>query len=116
MAARTSISVTSASRTALTAFPAPPTAADVANGNVTANDGFTFLAVLSGDAATHQLTVQVASGVDGLTAGPRPYTVPVAASGTQIVGPFPLQYYGPQLLLNADSAQVKLAAYSLLGP
>lgn len=114
--ARTLLSVTSVSRLALTAFPAPTVAADVANGNVTPNDGATFLAVLSGDASTHGLTVTVASGVDGLTAGPRPYTVPVAASGTQVVGPFPVQFYGTQLLWNADSAQVKVAAYSLLGP
>jgi hypothetical protein len=116
MAGRTALAVTTVSRTALTAFPAPTVAGDVANGNVTPNDGATFLAVASGDAATHQLTVQVASGVDGLTAGPRTFTVPVAASGTQVVGPFPVQYYGTQLLWNADSAQIKAAAYSLLGP
>lgn len=116
MAGRTPLNVTSVSRLALTAFPAPSVAGDVANGNVSLNDGATFLAVLSGDASTHGLTVQVASGVDGLTAGPRSYTVPVAASGTQIVGPFPIQFYGSQLLFNVDSAQVKVAAYSLLGP
>lgn len=114
--ARTLLGVTSVSRLALTAFPAPSVAGDVANGNVTPNDGATMLAVLSGDANTHVLTVTVASGVDGLTAGPRSYTVPVAASGTQLVGPFPIQWYGTQLLWNADSAQVKVAAYSLLGP
>lgn len=116
MAGRTALAVTTVSRTALTAFPAPTVAGDVANGNVTPNDGATFLAVVSGDAATHQLTVQVASGVDGLTAGPRTFTVPVAASGTQVVGPFPIQFYGSQLLFNGDSAQIKVAAYSLLGP
>lgn len=116
MAGRTVLAATTVSRSALTAFPTPTVAADVTNGNVTFNDGATFLAVVSGDASTHQLTVQVEKGVDGLTAGPRPYTVPVAASGTQIVGPFPIQFYGSQLLWNADSAQVKVAAYSLLGP
>lgn len=116
MAGRTALAVASVSRLVLTPFPAPTVAGDVANGNVSPNDGATFLAVLSGDAATHGLTVQVASGVDGLTAGPRPYTVPVAASGTQIVGPFPVAFYGSQLLWNVDSAQVKVAAYSLLGP
>jgi hypothetical protein len=116
MAGRTALPVTTVTRTALTAFPTPTTAGDVANGNVTPNDGATILAVVSGDASTHGLTVTVVSGVDGLTAGPRSYTVPAAASGVQIVGPFPLQYYGSQLLWNADSAQVKVAAYSLLGP
>lgn len=116
MAGRTATTVVSVSRTALTAFPTPTVAADVTNGNVAFNDGATFLAVVSGDAATHVLTVQVERGVDGLTAGPRPFTVPVAASGVQIVGPFPIQYYGSQLLFNGDSAQIKVAAYSLLGP
>lgn len=116
MAGRTPLNVTAVSRTALTAFPTPTTAGDVANGNVTPNDGATILAVVSGDASTHGLTVTVVNGVDGLTAGPRSYTVPVAASGVQVAGPFPLQWYGSQLLWNADSAQVKVAAYSLLGP
>lgn len=116
MAGRTPTSVTSVSRTALTAFPTPTAAGDVANGNVSPNDGATFLAVVSGDASSHGLTVTVVNGVDGLTAGPRPYTVPGSASGVQIVGPFPIQYYGSQLLWNVDSAQLKVAAYSLLGP
>lgn len=116
MAGRTPLAVTSVSRLALTPLPAPTAAGDLANGNVIPNDGATFLAVVSGDAAAHGLTVQVVSGVDGLTVGPRPYTVPVAASGTQITGPFPLAFYGSQLLVNVDSAQVKVAAYSLLGP
>lgn len=116
MAGRTATSVTSVNRTALTAFPAPSVAGDVTNGNVSPNDGATFLAVVNSDgAATHGLTVQVASGVDGLTAGPRPYTLPISAN-TQIVGPFPIQFYGSQLLWNVDSTQLKVAAYSLLGP
>lgn len=116
MAARTALNATTVSRTALTPFPAPTVAADVTNGNVTPNDGATVFALLSGDASPHGLTVTVVSGVDGLTAGPRAYTVPGSASGTQIVGPFPTQFYGSQLLWNADSTQVKVAAYSLLGP
>jgi hypothetical protein len=101
----------------LTAFPAPSVAGDVANGNVSLNDGATFLAVLNADAgSTHGLTVTVVSGVDGLTAGPRSYTVPTSASGTQVCGPFPLNAYGSQLLWNVDSAQIKVAPYSLLGP
>jgi hypothetical protein len=114
--ARTALNAATVSRLVLTPFPVPTVAGDVANGNVTPNDGATLLAVLSGDASTHVLTVTVASGVDGLTAGPRSYTVPVAASGTQLIGPFPVQYYGTQLLWNADSAQIKVAAYSMLGP
>lgn len=117
MAGRTATSVTTISRTALTAFPQPSVAGDVTNGNVSPNDGATMLAVFNADAgATHGLTVTVVSGVDGLTAGPRSYTIPTSASGTQLLGPYPLQYYGSQLLFNVDSSQLKVAAYSLLGP
>lgn len=117
MAGRTPTAVTSVSRTALTAFPQPSVAGDVANGNVSPNDGATFLAVFNADGAnTYALTVTVVSGVDGLTAGPRSYTVPTSASGTQIVGPFPLLAYGSQLLWNAANANLKVSAFSLLGP
>jgi hypothetical protein len=117
MAGRTPTSVTSVSRNALLAFPAPSVAGDVTNGNVSPNDGATMFAVLNSDGAVvHNLTVQVASGVDGLTAGPRSYAIPVTASGTQLVGPFPLVFYGSQLLWNVDNALLKVALYSLLGP
>lgn len=116
MAGRTNLSVLSVSRLVLTPFPAPTVAGDLTNGNVSPNDGATFLAVLSGDVSTHVLTVQVVAGVDGLTTGPRSYTIPGSASGTQIVGPFPVQFYGSQLMWNVDSVQLKVAAYSLLGP
>jgi hypothetical protein len=117
MAGRTPTSVTSVSRTALTAFPQPSAAGDVTNGNVSPNDGATMLAVFNADAGgTHILTVEVVSGVDGLTAGPRSYTIPASASGTQLAGPFPVQFYGSQLLWNVDDTDLKVAPYSLLGP
>jgi len=115
VAGRTAVSVISVSRAGLTAVPAPATAPDVTNGNVIANDGATVLVLLNGDSATHTLTVQLAGGVDGATAGPKTYTVPV--SGTrQWTGVFPVQYFGSQLLFNLDSALVTVQAVSLLGP
>ena len=117
MAGRTATAVTSVSRTALTSFPQPSVAGDVANGNVSPNDGATFLAVFNADGSnTYALTVQVVSGVDGLTAGPRSYTVPTSASGTQVCGPFPLAAYGSQLLWNVANANLKVQPYSTLGP
>jgi len=117
MAGRTSTAVTSVSRTALTAFPQPSVAGDAVNGNVSPNDGATFLAVFNADGSnTYALTVQVVSGVDGLTAGPRSYTIPTSGSGTQIVGPFPIQFYGSQLLWNVANANLRVQPYSLLGP
>lgn len=117
MAGRTPTSVTSVNRTALTAFPAPSVAGDAVNGNVSPNDGATLLAVVNADAvSTHVLTVTLAAGSDGLAAGFRTYTIPVAASGVQITGPFPIVFYGSQLLWSVDSAQLRVAPYSLLGP
>jgi hypothetical protein len=116
MAGRTPLPVVTLTRTALTGFPTT-SFADAVNGNVFANDGATSLIVFNSDASNvHNLTVQVASGVDGLTAGPRTYAVPVSGSGTQLLGPFPLQWYGNQLLVTADSALIKLGAFSQLGP
>lgn len=116
MAGRTMIGITTVSRMLLTAFPQPTVAADVTNGNVTPNDGATFLAIFNADSVVRNVTVQLARGVDSLTAGPRPYAVPSSTSGTQVVGPFPIHFYGTQLLWNADNANIKVTAYSLLGP
>jgi hypothetical protein len=113
MAGRTPISVTSVSRTALTAIPAPATAADVANGNFCYNDGATVLVLLNTDSSAHTLTVQLASGVDGQTAGPRPLPVAISAN-QQWTGVFPVQFYGNQLGFNLDSALVKVQPVSLL--
>jgi hypothetical protein len=116
MAGRTPIGVVSVNRFALTTITVSQPA-DVANGNVTPNDGATWFAVFNADASpTHLLTVTVVNGVDGLPAGPRPYTIPGSASGTQLFGPFPIQFYGSQLLWNGDSSQIKVQPYSVLGP
>lgn len=115
MAGRTAITSISVSRAGLTAILAPSTAADATNGNVVANDGATVLIMLNSDSATHTLTVQLAGGVDGATAGPKTYTLPVSAT-RQWVGVFPVQYFGNQLLFNVDSALVNVQAVSLLGP
>lgn len=117
MAGRTATAVTKVTRTALTAFPQPSVAGDAGNGNASPNDGATFLAVYNSDAVNeYNLSVQVAAGVDGLTAGTRVWVIPVSASGTQIVGPFPVQFYGSTLLWNVGGTSLKVAAYSLLGP
>lgn len=113
--ARTQTTVLSVNRTALRATGTPP-AVDVTNGNFCLNDGATFLEITNADgASTHVLTVTVVSGVDGLTAGPRSYTVPISAA-VQKTGIFPMAFYGETILYNGDSAQLKVQPYSLLGP
>lgn len=112
---RTPLTVYPVVRTALRATPVP-VAGDVANGNIITNDGATFLELTNADGAnTHTCTVQVASGVDGLTAGPRTYTLPISAA-VQKTGVFPVAAYGPTLLINVDNANVKVNAFTLIGP
>ena len=115
--ARTPTAVTSVSRTALTAFPAPSVAGDAGNGNVSPNDGATFFAVLNSDAAVqYPLSVEVVAGIDGAAALTKVYPIPVSSAGTQIVGPFPIKFYGSRLLWNVGNTQLKVALFSLLGP
>ena len=111
MAARTALTVRSIVRTALLATTTPP-AADVTNGNICPNDGCTFLAITNVGATPHNLTVQVASGVDALLAGPRSYVIPVSAA-IQYTGIFPVQFYGSTLLINGDSTELKISVYTV---
>lgn len=115
MAARTPITPLSVVRTGLTTLPAPTTVPDVTNGNVCFNDGATALIVVNSDSSPHTLTIQVASGVDGLPAGPR--SDPILVTGQrQWTGVFPVQFYGNQLLFNIDSTLVAVQAMSFFGP
>ena len=111
MAARTLLPVVQVSRAALTTVAVPSTSPDTVNGNFCLNDGFTALLLLNTDSSQHTLTVSLASGVDGATAGPKSYPVLVTGS-PQWVGPFPLAWYGSQLNFNLDSTLVKVQAIS----
>lgn len=114
MAGRTLVPVLTCVRTALLDLPAPSQASDVANGNFCLNDGATALILLNTDGgATHTLSVQVVSGIDGVTAGPRQLTLPISAN-RKMTGVWPLQFYGNQLFFSADSALVLVQAVSLL--
>lgn len=115
MAARTSIPVLTTNRTGLTLIPAPNNVPDLVNGNVCPNDGATVLLTLNSDASPHNLTVQFAAGIDGVVAGSRVY--PIVVSGLrQWIGPFPVQFYGNQLLFSVDSTLSPVQAVSFLGP
>lgn len=115
MAGRTLLPIVSVTRSVLTTLPAPTVVPDVANGNFCLNDGNTVFAMINSDSSPHTLTVQFASGVDGLPAGPRSY--PVLVTGQrQWCGPFPLQFYGSQLLFALDSTLVVVQAMSFFGP
>lgn len=112
MAGRTPITPITVVREVLTVVPPPGITPDVTNGNVVTNDGATALVLLSMSSLPRTLTVSLIAGLDGLPIGPRTYVVPVSTS-RQIVGPFPVQFYGQQLQFNLDSPSVLVQAVSL---
>lgn len=85
---------------------------DSANNHQVANDGRMWLEVRNADASNpHTLTIRLADVVDGQTITPKTY--PLAATTKRRIGPFPPKDYGSLLLVDVDSAQLKLAAYHL---
>lgn len=112
--APTLINVLPITRTGLTPIPAALPVCDAVNGNWCPNDGSTYFEILNGDASIRTLTVVVANGVDGLTAGPRVYSLPISALHQQ-TGVFPVRFYGSSLLFTASSAGVRVQPWSVLG-
>lgn len=109
--ARTAITVNSISRAGLA--PVATAAGDVANGNSVANDGAVFLHVenTNGDATARTLTISLAKTVDGQA--PAAKTYEIDAGDSLYIGPFPTSFYGDSLAVDADNAELKLAAYHL---
>lgn len=102
--ARTNINVVQAVRTGVTLGSG--TAADVANGNVVANDGSVALVVKNTNSGStaRVLTINVTAKIDGQAVTARTVSVPAAASW--IVGPFDPNQYGGKLQLNGDNAEI----------
>ena len=113
--ARTVVNVYPIARFALTsATTAPPVNMDVANGNVAANDGYTFLELTLSGGVARNVTVDIPGGFDlDLVVSDRTWTLP--SNGTYQTGVFPVSAYGPTLLLNASGAGVAIRVLSLRG-
>lgn len=112
--ARTALTVTSPAQYSAGLAAVGYESADQANGNSAANDGATFLLVNNGDSSSHVLTVTA-------VAGPANYntaltkTLTVAAAGTGIAGPYPVEIFSNSLLIDWDSdSSVTVAAISVL--
>lgn len=90
------------------------TTGDPTNGHVIANDGATMLVLRNITSGGPTVSVLVPVGYDqNLTAGPRIYTL--SASATSYTGVFPVEFYGPQLMVDVSSSNVRIVALSLLG-
>ena len=113
--ARTVLTLIHQSRfTLVSSVTTPPVAMDVANGNLVANDGFTELEFTLTGGVLRTVTVDIPGGVDfDLAAPDRVYTLPV--NGIYRAGVFPVETYGPELLLNSSGAGVAIRVFSLRG-
>lgn len=113
--ARTLIPVLSLDRFHLFTGNTPAfTSLDVTNGNVSPNDGFTYLEIVSGAGASRTLTIVIPGGVDVDLASPsRVYTLPL--NGTYATGVFPVYTYGAELLYNASGSGLQVRPISLRG-
>jgi hypothetical protein len=116
MAARTLIPVIPMSRFSMitATTPSAPVTADTANGNVSPNDGYTYLEMTNSSGASRTVNVTLVGNVDqDLTTPVRPYVM--ASNGVYETGVFPVTVYGAQLLYTATGSGVSIRAISLRG-
>lgn len=85
---------------------------DTTNGHSFNNDGRVWLeARNSAGTATRNVTLHLATTVDGQTVADR--TIPVPINSTKKVGPFPTDTYGATVTFDVDNAELRLATYHL---
>lgn len=114
--ARTRLGIISVSRFALTSSTGSfvPVAADVTNGNVAANDGFTLLEMTLAGGVARDVMLAIPSGFDqDLVISDRTYTLP--SNGVYLAGVYPVSAYGSELLLDVSGAGVSFRLLSMRG-
>jgi len=86
---------------------------DSVNGHQFTNaNGDVVLLVRNADGSNpHTVTIHVHQQVDGQSVASRAVAVP--ASSSKYFGPFPPGVYGSPVLVDADSAQLKLSTYQV---
>jgi len=109
--ARGSIPVTAITRAGV----APPaeTNGDATNNHTVNNDGKVIILVRNSNGASTARTVtfRVNKTVDGQAVASRAVSIPAGAS--RYFGPFPVETYGEDLLVDVDNAELKLSAFHL---
>lgn len=87
-------------------------AGDATNNHSVANNGTVWLEARNAHATLPKnLTVRIPGTVDGQAVTSRVYAIP--ALTTRRVGPFPTHDYGTLLLVDVESVDLKLTAYTL---
>lgn len=98
------------------AEPPPQTTGDPTFGHVAANDGMTILELQNSGMDVQTVQVATPDNVDSdLAVADRTLPLTAGASGV-LRGTFPVNVYGPQLIIDVSSTDVKMRAYTLLGP
>lgn len=93
--------------------PVGEVAADVTNGNqLASNNGVsTWVEATNTGGSSYTLTLVTTATYAGRAVADDVITL--AASAKRRIGPFPLDLYGPNPLLQAQNAAITLAAYSI---
>lgn len=109
---RTNVPVSSISRTGK-ALTDAGTAGDATNHHEFTNNGSTILRVKNTNAATRDVTLNIARTVDDRVPAARVVTV-AATTGDVLIGPFPVADYGTLATFNLSAdAGVTVYAYSI---
>jgi hypothetical protein len=99
----------------LTPTAPAPKAADTVNGNVSINDGYTWLEMTNTAGVSRTVTLFIPQGFDNdLLISNRIYTLPASAL-PYYTGVFPVSYYGSQILYTASGAGISFRAISQRG-
>lgn len=104
--ARTNVAITQFNRDGV-ALPAG-VVGDTVNGHVVANDGRVGLIIKNSGVASHTITFNLFTTVDGQGVVPR--TEVVAAGATQCFGPFPHADYSASLSFDVNHAELLVSA------
>lgn len=84
---------------------------DTSNGNYALNDGATVVFLANGS-NSRTLTVTTPDTVLGLAVADQVYSL--TANQFDLAGPFPVETFGPQLLLDFSANDLKFLVFSLL--
>jgi hypothetical protein len=93
--------------------PAAPVAMDTANGNIAANDGYTWVEMTLSGGVARTVTFDIPAGVDVNLVSPD-RSFPLPSNGVYYTGVFPVHTY-PELLITVSGSGVALRLFSLRG-
>jgi hypothetical protein len=92
--------------------PTTPTAGDSVNGHFVVNDGRTWLEVTNLDGSNpHTLSARLPN-VDGQAVTPKPFVIAANTTSPRKIRLGDPHLYGRKVLIDADSSQLKIAAYT----